>query len=127
MRKSVPAESVDRYLAELPEDARFALERLRKIIRAAAPGSTEVVSYRIPIFKHQGHPLVGFGAAKNHCSFHVMSSSMIPELERMQRGELKEYNVSGATIHFTPDKPLPAGLVTKLVKERIAENEKRAK
>jgi uncharacterized protein YdhG (YjbR/CyaY superfamily) len=90
MRKSVPAESVDPYLAELPEDAGSGLERLRKIIRAAAPGSTEVVSYRIPIFKHQGHPLVGFGAAKNHCSFYVMSSSMIRKLARMRRGELKE-------------------------------------
>jgi uncharacterized protein YdhG (YjbR/CyaY superfamily) len=39
--------------------------------------------------------------------------------------ELKGFDFSGATIHFTPDKPLPAALVTKLVKERMAENEKR--
>ena len=52
---------------------------------------------------------------------------MIPKLARARNAELKRYDVSGATIHFTPDKPLPATLVTKLVKERIAENEKRAK
>ena len=52
---------------------------------------------------------------------------MIPKLARMRAAELKGYDVSGATIHFTPDKPLSAALVTKLVKERIAENEKRAK
>jgi len=52
---------------------------------------------------------------------------MIPKLARMRAGELKGYDISGATIRFTPDKPLPATLVTKLVKERIAENEKRAK
>ncbi len=52
---------------------------------------------------------------------------MIPKLARARNTELKGYDVSGATIHFTPDKPLPATLVTKLVKERIAENEKRAK
>ena len=52
---------------------------------------------------------------------------MIPKLARARNAELKGYDVSGATIHFTPDKPLPATLVTRLVKERIAENEKRAK
>jgi len=121
------AGSVDDYLALMPPDVGVALEKLRKIIKAAAPEKTEVVSYRIPIFKHQGHPLVGLGVARNHCSFFVMSSSMIPKLARMRAGELKGYDVSGATIHFTPDKPIPAALVRKLVKARIAENEKRAK
>ncbi len=127
MKKSVPAETVDGYLALLPEDVRVALEKLRKIIKAAAPGTSEVVSYRIPIFKYQGHPLVGFGATENRCSFYVMSSSMIPKLGTRANAELKGFDVSGATIHFSPDKPLPAVLVTRLVKERIAENEKRAK
>ena len=127
MRKSPPAESVDSYLSALPEEVRAALEKLREIIKAAAPDTTEVISYRIPVFKLHNHPLVGFGAAKNHCSFFTMSSSMILKLARMRTRELKEYDVSGATIHFTPDRPLPATLVTKLVKERIAENEKRAK
>jgi len=127
MRKSPSAETVEGYLELLPEEVSLALEKLRKIIKAAAPGTTEVISYRIPVFKYQGRPLVGFGAAKNHCSFFTMSSSMIPKLARMRAAELKGYDVSGATIHFTPDKPLSAALVTKPVKERIAENEKRAK
>jgi hypothetical protein len=60
-------------------------------------------------FQVQGHPLVGFGATKNPCSFFVTSSSMIPKLgTRARDGELKGYNVSGATIHFTADKPLPS-------------------
>src|SRR5260370_39793201 len=127
MKKSVLAYSVHDYLALVPKPERIALEKLRKIIKAAAPGTTDVISYRIPVFKYQGRPLVGFGAAKNHCSFFTMSSSMILKLAGMRAAELKGYDVSGATIHFTPDKPLPAALVTKLVKERIAENEKRAK
>jgi uncharacterized protein YdhG (YjbR/CyaY superfamily) len=48
----VPSESVERYLAAFPEDVRVALEKLRKIIKAAAPGTTEVVSYKTPIFKY---------------------------------------------------------------------------
>jgi uncharacterized protein YdhG (YjbR/CyaY superfamily) len=65
---STRPESVDKYLKEIPEEMRIALERLRKTIKAAAPGTTEVISYRIPIFKHQGHPLVGFGATTVHSS-----------------------------------------------------------
>ena len=127
MKKSAPAESVDSYLAMLPEEVRVALEKLRKIIKTAAPDTTEMISYRIPVFKLQGRPLVGLGAAKNHCSFFTMSSSMILQLAHMREIELKGYEVSGATIHFSPDKQLPAGLVTRLVKERIAENKKQAK
>ncbi len=125
--RSAPTKSVDDYLKTVPEDMRVALQKLRNIIKATIPETTEVISYRIPIFKYQGRPLVGFGAIENHCSFYVMSSSMIPKLARARDAELKGYDVSGATIHFTPDKPLPAALVRKLVKERIAENEKRAK
>ncbi len=95
---------------------RAALEKLRKIIKTATPGTTEVISYKIPVFKHQGRPLVGLGAAKKHCSFFTMSSSMILKLARMRARELEGYEVSGATIHFTPDKPLPAPLVIRLVK-----------
>jgi uncharacterized protein YdhG (YjbR/CyaY superfamily) len=111
----------------VPEDTRIALERLRKIIKAAAPGTTEVVNYKIPIFKYQGHPLVGFGATKNHCSFYVMTSSMIPKLAQARDTKLKEFDVNGATIHFTPDTPLPAAFVTKLVKERLVDSERGAK
>src|SRR5438132_6522204 len=123
MKKRVLAYSVHDYLALVPKPERIALEKLRKIIKAAAPGTSEVVSYRVPIFKLQGHPLVGFGAAGSRCSFYVMSSSLIPKLARARAGELMGYDVRGATIHFSSDKPLPAALVTKLVKERIAENE----
>ncbi len=79
-----------------PENVRLALDKLRREIKAAAPETTEVISYKVPIFKHRGHPLVGFGATENHCSFYVMSSSMIPELARMRAGELKGHDVSGA-------------------------------
>ncbi len=119
--------SVNDYLKSLPADVRAALNKLRKTIKAAAPAATEVISYGLPIFKYQNHPLVGFGARKHGCSFYVMSSRMIPELASARVAELKGYTVSGATIHFTPEKPLPAALVRKLVKARIDENKARYK
>ena len=119
MKRSAPAESVDGYLAVVPEDARAALEKLRKTTNAAAPRATEVISYQIPAYKYHGL-LVGFAAFKNHCTFYVMST----DLMRAHAAELKDYDVGKGSIRFPADKPLPAALVTKLVKARIAENQK---
>ena len=110
--------SIDEYLAGLSDEKRAALERLRKIIRAAAPKAEECISYRLPAFRLNGKPLVAFGAAANHCAFYPMSGSTVEE----HKDELKEYETSKGTIRFQPDKPLPAALVRKLVKARIAEN-----
>jgi uncharacterized protein YdhG (YjbR/CyaY superfamily) len=39
--------------------------------------------------------------------------------------ELKGFQTSKGTIHFPVDKPLPAALLKKLVKARVAENERK--
>ena len=116
--RRAPATDVDAYLTAAPQDARAALEKLRKTIKAAAPEATEVISYQIPAYKHHGL-LVGFAALKGHCTFHIMSV----EVTRAHADDLKGYKLGKASTRFAPDKPLPAALVTKLVKARIAENE----
>ena len=106
----------------LPDDARGALQELRVTIHAAVPEATETIYFRIPTFMLNG-PLVGFSASKNHCSLHLMS----PSLMARYHDELSLYDTTTATIRFPADKPLPAALVTKLVKERMAENARRVK
>lgn len=123
MKKVKPGatpQTVDAYLAALPEEARATLEKLRKTIKAAAPKATEVISYQIPMYKHHGM-LVGFAAFKNHCSFFPGAKAVATH-----KDELKAYKTSKGTIQFPIGKPLPAALVKKIVKTRIAENEKRA-
>jgi uncharacterized protein YdhG (YjbR/CyaY superfamily) len=117
-KSSGPAKDIDDYLARVPEEARNALAKLRKTIKAAAPKATEVISYQIPAYKHHGL-LVGFAASTGHCTFHIMSVAVT----RAHADDLKGYKTGKASIRFVPDKPLPAALVTKLVKARIAENE----
>jgi uncharacterized protein YdhG (YjbR/CyaY superfamily) len=111
------ARTIDEYLAALSPDKRAALEQLRKTIKAVAPQAEECISYQIAAFRQNGM-LVGFGATAKHCAFYLMSSTTV----EAHRDELKDYDTSKGTIRFQPDKPLPAALVRKLVKARIAEN-----
>jgi uncharacterized protein YdhG (YjbR/CyaY superfamily) len=110
---------IDAFLARLPDDVRAALENLRRTIARAAPEAVEVIAYGVPAFKYRGRPLVSFGAGKSHCSFYVQS----PAVMDAHRDELAAYDTAKGTIRFTPEKPLPEGLVTKLVKARMAETD----
>ena len=112
--------NVDEYLAAVPEPARSTLTKVRAAIRSAAPGAEETISYRMPTFKYKG-PLVGFAAFPNHCGFYVMSSTLLNGF----KADLAGYETATGTIRFPVDKPLPAALIKKLVKARIAENEER--
>jgi uncharacterized protein YdhG (YjbR/CyaY superfamily) len=111
-------QTIDEYLAALSDDKRAALEKLRKTIRAAAPRAEECISYQLAAFRLDGRMLVAFGASAKHCAFYPMSSSTV----EVHKDELEGYETSKGTIRFQADNPLPATLVRKLVKARIAEN-----
>jgi uncharacterized protein YdhG (YjbR/CyaY superfamily) len=110
--------TIDEYLAALDDDQRAALEKLRKIIRSAAPKAEECISYQLAAFRLNGRPLVAFGATASHCAFYPMSATTV----NAHKEELKDYDTSKGTIRFQPDKPLPAALVRRLVRARIVEN-----
>lgn len=112
--------TIDEYLAALSPDKRAALEKLRRTIRAAAPGAEECISYGLAAFRQDGL-LVGLGAAANHCAFYLMSASTLAAYQ----DDLAGYDTSKGTIRFQADRPLPAALVRKLVKARLAENAER--
>ena len=113
------ANEVDAYLAGVAEPARTTLHKIRATIRAAAPAeATEAISYGMPAFQYKG-PLMGFAAFAKHCSLFPMNGSLVAEFAE----ELKDYRTSKGTIQFPVDKPLPAALVKKLVKARVAQNE----
>jgi uncharacterized protein YdhG (YjbR/CyaY superfamily) len=116
------APDVETYFAWLPEPYHTTLDQVRKAIRAAAPKTaTEVISYGMPTFEYKGG-LVAYAAFKEHCSLFPMSGSLIADFA----GELAEYKTSKGTIQFPVDKPLPAGLVKKIVEARVVMNEARA-
>jgi uncharacterized protein YdhG (YjbR/CyaY superfamily) len=114
----VPA--VKAYLAAVPRPMRLALESLRATIRSAAPGAQELIRYGIPAFRQDGL-LVYYAAFRDHASFFV--GSLVTQ--RRFRRELGPFLAGPGTVHFTPERPLPARLVTRIVKARVAENEAR--
>jgi uncharacterized protein YdhG (YjbR/CyaY superfamily) len=115
-----PDEGFEAYLAALPKDKRDALARLRRVIRSAAPGATEVISYAIPAFKYNGRSLVSMAAWKDHCSLYVQSYAALREFA----SEIKPYRTEKGTLSFRLDAPLPDALVRKLVRARVAEVDK---
>jgi uncharacterized protein YdhG (YjbR/CyaY superfamily) len=122
MRTGKAPKTVEEYLAIVPEPARTTLTKVRATIRASAPTeATEGISYGMPMFKYKGM-LVGFAAFSKHCSL-FPGAGPIVELQ----DELKGFTTSKGTIQFPSDKPLSAALVKKLVKARVAENERKRK
>jgi uncharacterized protein YdhG (YjbR/CyaY superfamily) len=112
---------VEGYFAELAEPARSTLQTVREAIRAAAPPeATEGFSYGVPAFL-LGSGLAGYAAGRKFCSYYPMSGRVITKLA----GDLKGYEKTAGSIHFPLDRPLPASLVQKLVKARLAELEKK--
>ena len=115
------AANIDQYLKDVPASQKDALQKLRKIIRTAAPKAEECISYGMPAYRLNGM-LVYFAAGKNHCAFYPGSGSILKSFTE----EIEGLDTSKGTIRFQPDKPLPASLVRKIVKARMAENAARA-
>ena len=107
----------DECLDEFSAEQRIVLEKLRKVIRAAVPEAEEGVSYGLAAFRLNGKPLAGLGASANHCAYFPMSGTVVDKL----KSELTKYETSKGTIRFPIDKPMPATLVRKLLKARLAE------
>ncbi|HWJ28076.1 MAG TPA: DUF1801 domain-containing protein, partial [Flavisolibacter sp.] len=112
--------SVDDYLQQLPAAVRSTLEKVRTAIKEAAPMAEEVISYQVPFYKYKG-ALVSFAAFKNHCSFFGVTKDLFKVFEK----ELAPFTISGTTIHFTPEHPLPSSFIKKYVQLRVKLNEER--
>jgi uncharacterized protein YdhG (YjbR/CyaY superfamily) len=118
MRGKAAPKTVDEYLADVPEPAQSTLKHVRAVIQSVVPAeTTEVINYGIPMFKFRGM-LVGYAAFKKHCSLFPTGSGVLDRFEK----ELRGYRTSKGTIQFPSDKPLPDGLVKKIVKARVKEN-----
>jgi uncharacterized protein YdhG (YjbR/CyaY superfamily) len=109
--------TIDAYLSRLPAGKRTALDRLRKTIRSIVPRAEECFSYGMPAFRLDGAVVAGFQATSKGCSYYPFSGTTQQTLAT----DLRDYSRTKSAVHFTPEEPLPATLVRKLLKARIAE------
>ncbi len=105
--------TVAEYLARVPEPARSALNQIRAAIRSVVPEeATEIISYKIPAFKHK-KVLVWYAAFANHCSL-FPTAAVIEQF----KDDLTGYTTAKGTVQFPLDKPLPTELIKRMVKAR---------
>ena len=115
-RRTSDASTVDAYLAAVPEPARSTLSKVRATILSVLPKeATEVISHRIPAFRYK-KIVVWYAAFSDHCSL-FPTASVITKFQN----DLKGYTIAKGTIQFPVDKPLPATLLKRIVKARLAE------
>jgi uncharacterized protein YdhG (YjbR/CyaY superfamily) len=119
--KKVGFTSIDDYIATFPEEIQKILEEIRATIKTAAPDAEEKISYQMPTFTLKGN-LVHFAAFKKHIGFYPVPTG----IEKFKK-ELSVYEGAKGSIKFPIEKPLPFGLITKIVKFRVKENLERAK
>lgn len=116
--KTAAPRTVDEYFAAVPEPARSALRQIREAIRSVVPPeATEIISYKIPAFRHK-KVLVWYAAFSNHCSLFPTKAML-----KAFKDELKGFSTSKGTIHFPTDRPMPVELIKRMVKARVAQSE----
>lgn len=110
------AQEIDEYLSGIEEPERGTLEALRLAILEIVPDAEQVISYRVPAFRVGGQTVAGFAAFKDHLSYLPFSGSVLGQLA----DELDGYTMTKSSLHFTPEHPLSAALVKKLIAMRLA-------
>jgi len=116
--------TVEEYLRSVPDDRRAALEHLRQAVNAAAPEATETVAYGMPALRsHGGQFLVSYAVYRHHYSLFPASQAVVEALGN----EATPYLSGKGTIRFPAGRPIPAALVTRIVKVRLAENAARSR
>jgi uncharacterized protein YdhG (YjbR/CyaY superfamily) len=106
------------FLATQEPRFRPCLTQLRELIISIVPDVEETFSYQVHCFKYI-YMLVGIGTTKQYCSLYTMSSKLVKQI----KSELKDCKISGTTLHFNPDEPLPVDIITRIVLARVQENE----
>ena len=120
MSQKQPYDTVDEYIAQSPEELRGRLEALRAMILDEAPGAREKISWAMPTFELHGN-LIHFFAHSRHIGLY-------PGVEGVAafQAELTDYKTSKGAIQLPLDRPLPEALIRRIVRHRVAENERLA-
>jgi uncharacterized protein YdhG (YjbR/CyaY superfamily) len=102
--------TVDEYLDALPDDARAAMEGIRRSLRSVVPGIAEKISYQMPTFTLGGRPLVHVAAWKKHIGLYPL-----PPLEGALAEAVAPYRAATDTMRLPLGREIPFELVERVV------------
>ena len=108
--------TIDDYIAQCSPDAQGILERIRRIIRKAAPEAEERISYQMPAFAMNGM-LIYFAAFKGHIG-------IFPPIkgDAALQKDTAPYRGPKGNLKFPLDSPMPYGLIERIVRFRLKEH-----
>jgi uncharacterized protein YdhG (YjbR/CyaY superfamily) len=109
--------NVDEYIAAYPSDIKIRLQKIRDTIKKISPSAQEIISYQMPAFRLR-KILVYYAAHTNHIGLYFSSRTVYDAFKQ----ELSSYEVTKGTIRFPNGRPLPMGLISKIIKHRVQEN-----
>lgn len=102
--------TIDDYIASFPEDVQVVLEEVRQTITSVVPESEETISYQMPTITLNGKHLVYFAAWTRHIALYA-----IPTLPDDLECEVAPYRTAKDTVRFALAKPIPHGLIERIV------------
>ena len=111
---------IDEYIAAFPPEVQAILERIRSMIRAAAPEAEEKISYQMPAFT-LGGDLIYFAAFKKHIGIFPPVKG-----DEKLRKEMAPYLGEKGNLKLPLNKPIPYDLIKRVIEFRIQEHLERA-
>ncbi len=110
--------TVDEYIDASLIGVEERLVEMRRVIRAAAPGTEETISYNIPAYKTDGVVVVQFAGYTEHTSLNFFPTAGV---FAAFNDELAAYKTSKSAIRLPLDEPLPVDLIDAIVRFRANE------
>lgn len=110
------AEDVDTYLAEVPEERREALGRLRALCRGELTGFSEVMAYGMPAYERDGTAEIAFASQKQYVSFYLMRGDVREAFEERLAG----HDMGKGCLRFRKPELIDFDLVRDLLKATAA-------
>jgi uncharacterized protein YdhG (YjbR/CyaY superfamily) len=104
------ATTIDDFISTYPKDVQAILQKVRKVIRRAAPDAGEKISYGIPTFTFHGN-LIHFSAYPSHIGLYPGAGGVAHFLSK-----LGQYKTAKGSIQFPLDKPIPYDLIEEITR-----------
>ncbi|MEO5807580.1 DUF1801 domain-containing protein [Devosia sp.] len=108
-------ETMDAYIATLPDGVQVVIEDIRLTIRRAAPSAVEAVKYGMPAFRMNDTYLIYVAAWKSHIGLYPVHRG-----DAEFEAALAPYRAEKDSVKFMLNLPVPHDIIVKIIAARVA-------